>query len=55
MFMVPYILVTYVQLKFQLDVFYMYFYSFLFLALHVSGAIALILRNTTAAFSHMCV
>jgi hypothetical protein len=35
--------------------FYMYFYSSLFLAVHVLGAIVPILRSTTAALSHRCV
>jgi hypothetical protein len=40
MFMAPYILVMYVQLKVQLDVpFIRILFSSLFLALHVSGAI----------------
>jgi hypothetical protein len=40
------------RLKFQLDVFLYLFLFLSILALHVSGAIAPILRSTTAAFSH---
>jgi hypothetical protein len=50
----------YVQLKVQIDVLFVFFIPLYFLALHVSGAIALILRSTgpgapTVAYSHRCV